>query len=261
MNFHARLLALFLALLARPAATPIPPSQFASFAFRQHPGARLPLEAVLEDESGRTVRLGSYFRSKPAIVVLEYLHCPNLCGLVLSGLVTQMKQQGLEPGRDLQFVAVSIDPRESTADAKTALANYTAQYGSKSVAGWHFLRGSSDQVRQIAETVGFPYRFDATLNQYAHPAGFIIATPDGRIAQYFLGLEQPPGALRTAVKSAATGAAKPPAYPLLCLCLGYDPQPGTVAGIVLGLVRDLSLAIFATLLLLVFVLVRKRRPA
>lgn len=261
VNRRARLIALFVLILALPAQAPIPASQFASFAFRQHPGARLPLDAELQDEKGRTVRLGSYFGSKPVVLVLEYLHCPNLCGLVLRGVTAQMKQQGLEPGRDLEFVSVSIDPRETAADATTALSNYTRSFGAKSTVGWHFLRGPPDKIRQIADAVGFPYRFDPTLNQYAHPAGFVVATPDGRIAQYLLGLQQPKGEMRNAIDSAATGATKPPAYPLLCLCLGYDPQPGTVAAIVLGTVRTVSVAILAACILLVLLLAGKRRPA
>ena len=63
----------------------IDPSAFASLAFRQHPGAQLPLGAHLRDESGRAVVLGSAFDGRPTILVLEYLRCQNLCSLVLSG--------------------------------------------------------------------------------------------------------------------------------------------------------------------------------
>ena len=86
-----------------PAAARIQPSQFADFAFRQHPGAQLPLDSALRDESGQAVQLGQYFGGKPVIVVLEYLRCPNLCGLVLGSTVAEMKAQKLAPGRDLQF--------------------------------------------------------------------------------------------------------------------------------------------------------------
>lgn len=258
MKIVAALLA-FLAFATAPAAAQIQPSQFSSFAFRQHPGAKLPLDAVLQDEDGRLVRLGNYFEGKPVVLILDYLHCPNLCGLVLGGVVARMKAEKLVPGRDLQFVAVSIDPNETATDAKTALANYTGQYGAASPAGWHFLRGPADQVHRIASAVGFPYKWDDSLKQYAHPAGFVVATPDGRIAQYLLGVDQPPGALSKAVAGAATGATKPPAYPLLCLCLGYDPQPGTVSAIVLGIVRDISLTLLAACILLVLFLARRKK--
>lgn len=253
--------AALLLMLAAPAPAQIRPAQFADFAFRQHPGAQLPLDAVLRDETGRSVRLGSYFGGKPAVVIMEYLRCPNLCGLVLGGIVSRMKAQKLQPGRDLQFVAISIDPRERPADGLAARGKYLASYGSASPAGWHFLTGDPGQVRRIASAIGFPYRYDKSLDQFAHPAGFIVATPDGRISQYILGFEQKPGQLKEAVASAAKGATKPPAYPLLCLCLGYDPQPGTVQAAVLGIVRNASLAILAGSILLIAFLARKRRNA
>jgi protein SCO1/2 len=241
-----------------PVSAQIQPSRFADFAFRQHPGEQLPLDAVLRDESGQPVRLGQYFGGKPAVVVLEYLRCPNLCGLVLGGIVAQLEAQHLEPGRDLQFVAISIDPRERPIDGAQARVRYMARLGSTSAAGWHFLTGEETQVRRVAGAVGFPYEYDKSLDQYAHPAGFIVTTPDGRIAQYFLGFERRPGQLRAAVQSAATGATEPPAYPLLCLCLGYDPQPGTVQAAVLGIVRWASIAIALASVLAIVVLARRR---
>lgn len=244
-----------------PASAQIQPSQFAEFAFRQHPGAQIPLDAVLRDESGRAVRLGQYFGRQPGIVILEYLHCPNLCGLVLGSTVARMTAQDLRPGRDLQFVAISIDPRDSPADGAEARRIYMARLGTTSTAGWHFLTGDPTQVRRVANAVGFPYQYDRSLGQYAHPAGFVVATPDGRIAQYFLGFDQKPGQLRAAITSAATGATKPAAYPLLCLCLGYDPQPGTVQAAVLGIVRWASIAIALASILAIFLLARGRRPA
>lgn len=244
-----------------PASARIQPSQFAGFAFRQHPGAQIPLDAVLSDESGRPVRLGQYFGREPVVVFLEYLRCPNLCGLVLGSTVAQMKAQQLRPGRDLQFVAISIDPREQPVDGAKARAGYMRRLGAQSPAGWHFLTGEEAQVRRVAGAIGFPYEYDPSIDQYAHPAGFVVATPGGRIAQYFLGFEAKAGQLRQAVESAATGATKPAAYPLLCLCLGYDPQPGTVQAAVLGIVRRASIAIALASLLVIVLLARRRRSA
>lgn len=239
-----RLVIAALVLLAgAPAEGSIQPSQFADFAFHQHPGAQLPLDATLRDESGRAVPLGTYFGGKPVVLIMEYLRCPNLCGLELGRIVAEMKEQHLEPGRDLQFVAVSIDPREKPSDGLAARADYMARLGSRSAAGWHFLTGDAGQVKRVAGAIGFPYEYDSSIDQYAHPAGFVVATPDGRIAQYILGFQSKAGELRSAVRSAAAGTTQPAAYPLLCLCLGYDPQPGTVQAAVLGIVRWVSIAL------------------
>jgi len=255
------LLASLLLLLGAPVKAQLQPSQFSNFAFRQHPGAQLPLDAVLRDETGRNVRLGRYFGQKPTLLVLEYLRCPNLCGLVLGNAVAQLKEQKLQPGRDVQFVAISIDPRETAADAASASARYQQDFGADSGARLHFLTGDPEDVRRIANAVGFPYRYDKDLDQYAHPGGFVVATPAGRISRYFLGFGSKATDLRSAISAAGDGEIKPPAYPLLCLCLGYDPQPGTVEAAVLGIVRWLSLAIAAACIVMVALLARRRRAA
>jgi protein SCO1/2 len=254
-----RLLLAVLALLAAGQAQAIiQPSQFASFAFKQHPGAKLPFDATLRDEEGQPVRLGSYFGSKPAVVIMEYLRCPNLCGLVLGQITAQMKQQKLAPGRDLQFVAISIDPKEKPSDGLGARADYMSRLGATSPAGWHFLTGDPAEVKRIANAIGFPYKYDPSIDQFAHPAGYIVTTPDGRIAQYILGFQTRPNQLRNAVESAASGATKPPAYPLLCLCLGYDPQPGTVQAAVLGIVRWVSIGLALGCVGMIWLLARRR---
>ncbi|HEX5183463.1 MAG TPA: SCO family protein [Allosphingosinicella sp.] len=257
----AAVAALFLCLPAAASAQAIQPSAFASFQFRQHPGAHLPLDAALRDEGGRPVRLGAYFGRRPVILILEYLHCPNLCGLVLGGTVASLAQAHLQPGRDLEFVAISIDPRETSADAAAANASYRKRFGGAGgdPDGWHFLTGSEPEVRRIAASIGFPYRWDDRLRQYAHPAGFIVATPDGRISHYLPGLEPTPESLKSAVATAARDQVTPPVHPLLLLCLGYDPQPGSIAAAVIGALRILGVVVTLACLLLIVRLAR--RPA
>lgn len=247
-----------------PAAAPaqaIQPSAFASFQFRQHPGGQIPLDTMLRDENGQNVRLGSYFGRRPAILILEYLHCPNLCGLVLGGTVATLAQAHLQPGQDVEFIAISIDPRETPADGAAARGSYMARFGGKSgnASGWHFLTGSESAVRRIAGAVGFPYRWDPQLRQYAHPAGFVVATPDGRISRYMLGLQPTPDALKAAVFTAAHDKVEPPVHPLLLLCLGYDPQPGTVAASVIAALRIVGAA--ALLACVAMIAWLARRPA
>ena len=235
MRVRALLLLLFL--FASPACASLQPSQFGDLAFRQHPGGALPLDAILRDESGRSVRLGSLFDARPAVVVLEYLHCPNLCGLVLAGLVHDLAKSGLKPGRDLDFIAITIDSKETPADAAAARADYLKRFGTDDAEGWHFLTGTAPEVRRVADAVGFQYKFDKSIGQFAHPAGYVVVTPKGRIARYMLGFEHDPAELRTALATAAEGEVEPPAHPLLLLCFGYDPQQGTIAWFVMQALR------------------------
>lgn len=249
--------------IAAPAHARIDQSQFASLAFRQHPGAQLPLDTQLRDESGRPVRLAGAFGGRPTLVVLEYLRCQNLCGLVLSGATTALAQAHLTPGKDVNLVAVSIDPRDTPADAAVARTMYSRRFSDPASAspGIRFLTGNPDQVARIAGAIGFPYRFDRQTNQFAHPAGFIVATPGGRISRYILGLNPNPALLRRAVSEAAAEKVEPPAHPLLCLCFGYDPDEGSVAALTWQLARTASLVILLGCALLVGSLALRRRAA
>ena len=82
-----RLRFLLVLLLAAPQfAVAASPPDFSGLAYEQRPGNRLPLQAVLRDETGRSVRLTDLFGGKPLILALGYFHCPNLCGVVRADL-------------------------------------------------------------------------------------------------------------------------------------------------------------------------------
>jgi protein SCO1/2 len=219
---------LLAAIAASPsfAQSPFTQDQLAALSFRQHPGARLPRDAALLDEEGRPVRLGDFFSGKPVILVLDYLRCRTLCGFVLGGLAQSLARVPLESGRDFSVVTLSIDPRDTPADARTARTQYLARYGRPGAAGWHFLTGDAGTVRRIADTVGFPYRLDAAAAQYAHPAGFTVAAPDATIARYILGFDYAPLDLRLALTEAGRGRISSPVTNLLLLCYCYDPASG-----------------------------------
>jgi len=165
-------------------------SDATSLAFQPHLGRRLPLGARLIDEKGHSIALGRYFTKAPVILILEYLRCTSLCGVTLHNLVADtLNPLPLEPGRDYQLVAISIDPRDLPSDAAAAHAKYAALFDrAGTAAGLHFLTGSPAAVRQIADAVGFHYRYDSLLDAYIHPAGFIVVAPDGVITRYVEGL-------------------------------------------------------------------------
>jgi protein SCO1 len=205
----------------------IPPSAFADLGFAQSPGAQVPLAVALRDEQGRPVRLADYVHGVPVVLVLEYLHCPNLCGLVLGNLAAALqglRADSLRAGRDFEVVAVSIDPRETSADARAAHNKYAPPFGDTT--RWHFLTGDAAAIRTVADAVGFRYRYDELIGQYAHPAGVTILEPSGRVSRYILGLDYRPLDFRLGLTEASAGEVSAPASQLLLLCYCYDPQTG-----------------------------------
>lgn len=182
-------------------------NDLAELAFQPRRGARLPLNTMLVDETGRAVRLGAFFTRSPVILVLDYLRCTSLCGVMLRNLVVGVLDRlPLEPGRDYQLVTVSIDPRDTPADAAAARAKYAALLDRTGAErGLHFLTAPEAAVREIAEAVGFRYRYDSLLDAYIHPAGFVVVAPDGAISRYIEGITVAPhdlvGALADAERS------------------------------------------------------------
>jgi protein SCO1 len=216
-----------LAMLAIAAVSPAPAADFSGLVFHPHPGRQLPLAQRLTDEHDRAVKLHKYFAGEPVILVLEYLHCKTYCGVALGALATALDQVPLNAGRDFQVVAVSIDPRDKPADAMAAKAKYLAIYRHPDgAAGWHFLTGPQSAVRPIAAAVGFPYRYDAALDQYMHPVGFVVAAPNGIISRYLLEIDPTPAALQEALAGGAQGQAQGPLTRLLLWCHGEDPILG-----------------------------------
>ena len=255
-------LILGLLFLAPPVQAAVDPATFKTFSFRQHPGTQLPLDAQIDDSAGREVTLASALGGKPAVVILEYLRCKNLCSLVLRGAVQAMANGGLQPGRDLNLVAISIDPREKPQDTAAAQRMYARIFpASAAASGVRFFTGSPEQVQRIATTIGFPYRYDEQSGQFLHPAGFVVTTPSGKISRYMLGLNPDSSLLKKAVAEAGEDRVEPPAHPLLCLCFGYDPEEGSVASLTWELVRGASLALVVACAALIGFLSLKRRWA
>lgn len=226
MNRSAMALLLLLAAAAPAAAqSPFTAGQLSDLSFRQHLGAALPLDTLLTDEAGKQVSLGSFFgHDRPLVLVLDYLHCKTLCGFVLSDLIQGLDHVPLSAGKDFEVLAISIDPHDSPADSQAARTQYLAR--SAHPGGWHFLTGDETNIRRVAAAVGFPYLYDASAEQYAHPAGITIAAPDGTIARYILGVDFAPLDLRLALTEASHGAISSPATALLLLCYCYDPATG-----------------------------------
>ena len=231
-------------------------NDLASLSFRPHPGAQLPLGTALVDEKGRKVTLGRYFTKSPVILVLEYLRCTSLCGVTLRNLIGgTLHKLPFEPGRDYQLIAISIDPRDLPGDAAAAAAKYRRLLNrSGGKAGLHFLVGASAAVRKIAGVVGFPYRYDKLLKAYIHPAGFIVASPDGLISRYFEGFSASSPDLVAAFADAEQDKSQGPLTRLLLLChiqgvpLGRWTAPVMGALMICNIGAGLSLiALFAAI--------------
>jgi protein SCO1/2 len=225
--------------------------------FEQKLGAQTPLDAVFKDEQGRTVRFGDYLGRRPAILVLGYAECPMLCSQVLNGTVECMNDLRAVSGEEFDLIDVSIDPAQSPEKAAAMKRLYFKRYARTGAdAGWHFLTGDTVSTRRLADAVGFHYAYDSASKQYAHPSGFVVLTPQGKVSRYFFGVNFDPGELHAAIVAAKSQRIGSPVERLLLLCFHSNPISGKYGPLIMDVMR---VAAAATLLLLGWLIYRLNR--
>jgi protein SCO1 len=195
----------------------------------QHLNQQLPLDASFVDDTGKTVRLGDYFGKHPAILSLVYYNCPMLCSEELDGLTGALEMVKLTPGKDFDVVIISIDPSETPETAAAKKAFYVKRYGRpETAAGWHFLTGQRPAIDAVTNAVGFGYVKvpgpDGKLTQFAHASSIEIVTTDGKLAQYYLGVEYSPKDMLLGLIDASGNKIGSPVANILTYCYHYDPQ-------------------------------------
>jgi protein SCO1/2 len=228
--------------------------------FDQNIDQRVPLDTAFRDEAGRTVRLGSFFGTRPVVLVFAYYDCPMLCTQVINGLASALAVLSLNPGSDFEIVTVSFDPRDTPATAAAKKAVYLERYRHPGAAeAWHFLTGDQTSITRLTKAAGFRYVWDKETQQFAHPTGIIVLTPDGRLARYLFGIEYGPRDLRYAIVEASAGKVGNAVDALLLYCYHYDPTTGRYG---LAIMRALRVAAIATVLALgsfIVIMVRRDR--
>jgi protein SCO1 len=270
----AALLALLLAaapLAAQSAMAPPPgeivradekPEMLKEIGIDQRLNENLPLALPFRDEAGRTVELGDYFGKRPVVLALVYYNCPMLCTQVLNGLVASLNVMSLEAGRDFDVVAVSFDTREKPAMAAAKKEAYLSRYKHPAAsAGWHFLTGDAPSVEALTKAAGFRYRYDAKLEQFAHASAIMVATPEGRLARYFYGIEYPPRDLRLGLVEASAGRIGTPVDQVLLYCFHYDPASGKYGPVIVNIIRIAGLATVVLIGLGMLAMSRRRARA
>jgi protein SCO1/2 len=258
-----RLAAAVLVAALLPAAAPAfaddaRPKAVRDVGFDQRLGETLPLDVTLRDETGRSVRLGGYFGRKPVVVSLAYYGCPMLCTLSLNGLASALKTLSFDAGREFEVVTISFEPKETAEQAASAKKAYLARYGRPGAEeGWHFLTGDAAAIEAVTRAVGFRYAWDDETRQWAHPAGIVVATAEGRIARYLYGVEYAPKDLRLAVVEASAGRVGSPVDQLLLYCYQYDPVRGRYGAAIMRTIRFMGILTVVSLVTLIAVLRRR----
>jgi protein SCO1/2 len=219
-----------------------PPALLDGVGIAQHLNRQLPLSLTFTDDVGRQVPLGNYFGKRPAILALVYYRCPMLCSEELDGLTSALEMVKYVPGKDFDIIVVSIDPTEGTDLAAAKKREYVKRYGHpESADGWHFMTGTQANIDALTEAVGFRYVKlklpDSNVVQFAHASAIQIVTPEGKLAQYYMGVEYSPKDLLLGLNEASSNRIGSPVDNIITYCYHYNPQSNTHSLIVARVVQ------------------------
>ena len=227
-------------------------AQLLQIKFDQKPGSQVSPDLVFRDETGKQVRLGDYFGKRPIVLIPGYYSCPMLCNLVMQGVIESLRDLRWNVGEDFDVVYVSIDPREGPALAAAKRKIYMRDYGRDGTEnGWHFLVAAggvtsqtsssmppeNKDIQTLADEIGFRFAYDVGLKQFAHPSGFVVLTPEGKVAHYFFGVTFSAKEVDAALHHAKAKQTDSPVRDFILLCCEYSPLRGKYGNLVMDVVR------------------------
>ena len=148
-------------------------SRYAGLAITPKPAPALALRNYL----GSPVNIAAY-RGKALLVTFLYTHCPDVCPLIVSMLHTALVEMPQAERRQLQIIAVSVDPR---GDTPAAVAQFLS--ARKMTAHVQYLIGSATQLGEVWRHWDVASkRAAATPEVVAHTALIYGITASGKIA-------------------------------------------------------------------------------
>lgn len=218
--------------------------------FIQKLSETIPADLVFRNQRDEEVAIRSAVEGKPTVLVMSWLECPNLCSMLLDNLATVVKK--LPFGRDdYNVLVVSIDPRESPENSRRAIKRLSDKYGSI-VNDWVFLTGEQPAIDSLSEAVGFRYEYDAEDDTYAHPAGFVVISPDGTVSRYMFRMEPSAPDMKLALLDAAEGDIGSPVDQIVLRCYRFDADSGRYNFAVMRVIQVVALIFIIAMVALVW---------
>jgi len=190
--------------------------------------AQVPLDLEFTDQTGKKVKMGDYFGSKPVVLALPFYRCAGMCTLEMDGMAKAFNAiSSLAVGKDFNAVTVSIDPKETWTLASAKQRDYLdAMHPDRRAdakQGWSFLTGDDANIHKLAQSVGFRYVIDPKTQQPIHAVGIIVITPEGRVSRYLLGVDYSPRDLKLCLVDASHNKIGSLVDKFTLLCSHYDP--------------------------------------
>jgi protein SCO1/2 len=209
--------------LIDPACAGFTERELAGVALQLPPDARIPEDVVFQDATDRSTNFRDALSGHPALVVPVDFTCRATCGPALTIASAALAESGLRPGEEFKLIVIGFDPRDSMAEAHAFTA---ARIGPVIANATLILQADAANTASFIAAVGYRALYDAGTDQFAHPAGALVATPDGRISRALSSLALNPHDLRLALIEAGEGRIGSIADRVALLCSKFDPVHG-----------------------------------
>ena len=229
-------------------------------------GEYVDLSTEFTDANGNNVTLGQYFQgTKPVIFSVVYYNCPSLCNFHLNGLTDTMKKLKWTVGDKFELVALTMNHREGYELAAQKKQSYIDEYGRpESKDGWHFLTGTEENIKKVADQVGFGFKWLDDQQEYAHASAAIVMTPGGKISRYLNGIEFDKKDLRLALLEASSGKIGNVVDQIVMFCFQFDPTKNKYSLYAFNLMRlgaGLMVLVLAIILIPMWIRERKKKAS
>jgi len=229
----------------------------ASLGVDERIGARLPLELVFRDESGKAVRLGDLING-PTIILPVYYSCTNVCYSLQWGLARVLPQLKNRPAREYRVISVSFDELETPAQAARYKKIYLAATKTTFPEdGWRFLTGDGATIRKLTDTAG--YHFQRKGQDFIHPVVSLVVSADGSIIRYLYGTSFLAKDLSLALLEAREGTSGATVRKVMEYCFTFDPAQKTYVFNLLRVSATVVIVCVAGFLLFLLLTGKKRR--
>ena len=130
------------------------------------------------------------FTGKPTALFFGFTHCPEVCPTTLFELNGWLEKVDPE-GNKLQAYFITVDPERDTPDV---LRNYADKVGAN-LAGWNFLTGTPQTIREVAKQYGV-YVSNLVGNNVDHTFLTSLIDRHGTLRVQYLGVRFDPEEFR-----------------------------------------------------------------
>lgn len=240
--------ALVLLIAATPAFARPTPDDYRAVGVTLPSGAHVPMQAVVTDETGAHRALQDMI-SRPTVLVFSDFTCRTLCGPAVAFVAEALRQSGLKAGAQFGLLVIGLDPRDSAQAAANQRRDHLGDDAALNAAT-HFVTADTNTVQSLTDALGYRYRYDASDDQYLHPAAVYVLGKDGAVSRVLTSIGLSGDDLRLALVEVGDGRIGTTADRIRLLCSHFDPAQGTYNLMVSWLMAGTGVATIAILVLL-----------